>query len=126
MAQGTIPTNGRGGGRPEGRGGSGPTFVNNSNGSGPATEPADEEEVKPKTFAERMAKVRKDVQTTWAGIPRAFSLVWQSSKGLTVGMAVLAVISGFVPTLTAWISKLLIDNVVAAAKSGGVGTACKR
>ena len=73
----------------------------------------------PPTLRARWAKIRKDARTTGAGLPRALRLVWESGRGYTVALAVLTVLGGIVPTATAWISKLLIDAVVAAVKAGG-------
>ncbi|MDQ2810083.1 MAG: ABC transporter ATP-binding protein/permease [Chloroflexota bacterium] len=73
----------------------------------------------PPTLRARWDKLRKDARTTGAGLPRALRLVWESGRGYTVVLAVLTVLGGIVPTATAWISKLLIDAVVAAVKAGG-------
>ncbi len=73
----------------------------------------------PPTLRARWDKLRKDARTTGAGLPRALRLVWESGRRYTVALAVLTVLGGIVPTATAWISKLLIDAVVAAVKAGG-------
>ncbi|HUS17850.1 MAG TPA: ABC transporter ATP-binding protein [Chloroflexia bacterium] len=62
--------------------------------------------------------LRTNARATVAGLPRAFALVWQAHRGFTIALAVLSIVSGIIPTATAWISKLLIDAVVAAASSG--------
>ncbi len=54
-----------------------------------------------------------------AGVPRALSLVWESNRGYTIGMAIFSILFGFLPAVTAWISKLLIDAVVAAVAAKG-------
>ena len=73
----------------------------------------------PMTGRERWDKFRGDSRTTLAGLPRAFGLVWNAHPGFTLGLALMAVIGGMIPGATAWISKLLIDAVVAAANMGG-------
>jgi ATP-binding cassette subfamily B protein len=52
-----------------------------------------------------------------AGVPRALALVWESNRGYTIGMAVFSVLFGILPAVSAWISKLLIDAVVAAVNA---------
>jgi ATP-binding cassette subfamily B protein len=54
-----------------------------------------------------------------AGVPRAFGLVWEAHRGFTLALALFSIVAGFIPTLTAWVSKLLIDEVVAAVQQGG-------
>ncbi len=73
----------------------------------------------PLPLRKRWAKFRADSRTTFAGLPRAFGLVWRANRGFTVSLALFAVIGGVIPVATAWVSKLLIDAVVAAASRGG-------
>lgn len=47
-------------------------------------------------------------------MPRVIGLVWSASRILTIGLAIATVLAGLVPAATAYISKLLIDAVVAA------------
>jgi len=49
---------------------------------------------------------------------RAVSLVWSTSRGFTIGMALLSVISGVLPGAIAYVGKLIIDAVIAASASG--------
>src|SRR5919201_1779742 len=93
----------------------GPSFVGRNDGPPPEPEP---EEAPPRTLKERVTKLRGDARSMLAILPRAFGLVWSASRGLTVALAVLAVLGGIVPTATAWISKLLVDAVVVAARGG--------
>ncbi len=95
----------------------GPQFVGRD-GGGPPPEPAPEAAA-PRTPRERVGKLRQDARATLAGLPRAFRLVWDAHPGFTLSLAVFAVLGGVIPTATAWISKLLIDAVVAAAGGGG-------
>jgi ATP-binding cassette subfamily B protein len=93
----------------------GPRFVGRND--GPPPEPVPQEEP-PRTLRERVAKLRSDARSMLAMLPRAFGLVWSASRGLTVALALIAVLSGIVPTATAWVSKLLIDAVVTTARGG--------
>jgi ATP-binding cassette, subfamily B, bacterial len=63
---------------------------------------------------------REKVITAFASLPRVLKLVWGVQPTFTVMLAVLYVTQGFVPVVTAWISKLLIDAVVLAIRTGGV------
>ncbi len=100
--------------RPAGR----PDFVS-GNGSSPASPPPQPEEQKPKKLRERAAEWRKTTRATLAGVPQALKLVWQAHRGYTISLAVFSIAFGFIPTVSAYISKLLIDAVVGAVKDGG-------
>jgi len=45
---------------------------------------------------------------------RALSLVWQTSRRLTLGLVLLTLISGVLPAVAAWLGKLIVDAVVEA------------
>src|SRR5438876_2080383 len=101
----------------------GPSFVGRND--APPREPLPEEPA-PRTLRERVGKLRKDSRALLAILPRAFGLVWSADKGLTLALALIAVVSGIIPTATAWISKLLVDAVVMAARTGGREAAVSR
>jgi ATP-binding cassette subfamily B protein len=50
---------------------------------------------------------------------RAFSLVWQTSRAITVWLALLSAAAGLLPAAIAYVGKLIVDAVVTAARSGG-------
>ena len=60
--------------------------------------------------------------TTWHGFRRVLALVWEANPGLTLTLAVLNLAQGGLPAARVWVSKLLIDAVVAAVTTGS-GTA---
>src|SRR5437879_388398 len=60
--------------------------------------------------------------TTWHGFRRVLALVWEANPGLTLALAVLNLAQGGLPAARVWVSKLLIDAVVAAVTTGS-GTA---
>jgi ATP-binding cassette subfamily B protein len=62
---------------------------------------------------------REKIVTAFVSVPRVLRLVWDVQPAFTVVLAVLYVAQGFVPVLTAWVSKLLIDAVVFAIRTGG-------
>jgi ATP-binding cassette subfamily B protein len=64
----------------------------------------------------------QNASTTWHGFRRVLLLVWDANAGLTLALAVLNLLQGALPAARVWISKLLIDAVVAAV-SNGTGTA---
>lgn len=49
---------------------------------------------------------------------RAVKLVWSTSRALTVALAALSLIGGVMPAAVAYVGKLIVDAVVAAAGSG--------
>ena len=46
-------------------------------------------------------------------------MVWQASPGRVATLAALTLVQGLVPTAMVWVSKLVVDGVVAAVTSGG-------
>lgn len=73
----------------------------------------------PKSIHERWKLFRSNAKTILSGLPRAFRLVWGAHRGFTLSLAVMAVLGGAIPSGTAWVTKLLIDAVVAATNAGG-------
>jgi ABC-type multidrug transport system fused ATPase/permease subunit len=49
---------------------------------------------------------------------RAVALVWTTSRRLTAALVVLSLLAGLLPAAIAWVGKLIVDAVVAAARSG--------
>jgi ATP-binding cassette subfamily B protein len=68
----------------------------------------------PKSLAERWGEVR----SAFRNVPKAFALVWQSSRPATLVMAVITLLSGLLPISQAWVGKLIVDEVVAAVTNG--------
>src|ERR1051325_7005454 len=64
----------------------------------------------PKTWVDRL----RDVRTSFSNLPRAFRLVWEASPSATLGMALVTLLTAFVPASQAWIGKLIVDAVVRA------------
>jgi len=50
--------------------------------------------------------------------PRGIKLVWETSRGLTLLLTVLTVVSGLLPAAIAYVGKLIVDSVVLANGSG--------
>jgi ATP-binding cassette subfamily B protein len=89
------------------------------NANGTATPPPDQPPIAPAfTFGALWA----NAGTTWHGFRRVLALVWEANPGLTLSLAVLNLAQGGLPAARVWVSKLLIDAVVAAVTTGG-GTA---
>jgi ATP-binding cassette, subfamily B, bacterial len=53
---------------------------------------------------------------------KALALVWQTSRRLSISLAVLTVLVGALPAVVAWLGSRIVDAVVAAAAAGGVDT----
>ena len=94
----------------------GPQFVGRGEG---APAPKAPEEAAVLSLREQWKRSRDNVRVILAGLPRAFGLVWGAHRGFTMSLALMAVVGGALPTATAWITKLLIDAVVAATSVGG-------
>ncbi len=53
---------------------------------------------------------------------RAIELVWTTSRGLTVGLALLTVFAGILPAGVAYVGALIVDAVVTAMQTHAAGT----
>ena len=52
-------------------------------------------------------------------VPALFRLIWGTHRGYTAAMVVLRVVRAFVPVVTFWIGKLILDSVIAAKAGSG-------
>jgi ATP-binding cassette subfamily B protein len=59
----------------------------------------------------------KDRLDLWTTSRRALSLVWTTSRGLTLGLVIATLVAGLLPAAIAWVGKILVDVIVHA--SGG-------
>ena len=69
---------------------------------------------KPKNLRERWKLIRNSVRGTFMALPRVGRLVWAASPAATIALAVVTVIAGIIPAMTAYLAKLLINAVVQA------------
>jgi ATP-binding cassette subfamily B protein len=69
---------------------------------------ADDESV---TWKERLEALRY--------VPALFRLIWGTHRGYTAAMVVLRVVRAFVPVVTFWVGKLILDSVIAAKAGNG-------
>src|SRR5262245_62856876 len=53
----------------------------------------------------------KDARTAYGNIPGAFRLVWGADKRSTIVMAVLTLLSAFLPLAQAWAGGLILNSV---------------
>ncbi len=68
----------------------------------------------PKSLHERVT----DLRTAFGNIPAAFQLVWGADRMSTIMMAVLTVVSGFLPVAQAWTAGLIVNSVTASVRQG--------
>ncbi len=61
----------------------------------------------------------RDLASVFQYSGRAVQLVWTTSRLLTVILILLSLVAGLLPALIAYVGKLLVDAVVAAASAGG-------
>jgi ATP-binding cassette subfamily B protein len=64
---------------------------------------------RPQTWRERLAALRY--------LPALLGLVWETNRGYTLAMIVLRLLRAFVPVASLWAAKLIIDAVVALART---------
>nr|WP_091289105.1 ABC transporter ATP-binding protein [Amycolatopsis xylanica] len=87
--------------------------------TGPVDIPEPKRDDEPKDLRSRFKRMRESVTGTVRGLPKVAKLTWQASPVLTITIAVITIVSGLTPTITAYVSKLLIDSVVAAIQGKG-------
>jgi len=102
----------RGRGRP-------PSTVPDSGLTGPVDIPEPKQPEQPKDLKSRFARMKTSVAGTVRGLPKVARLTWQASPPLTIVLTLVTVVSGLLPTATAYIAKLLLDSVVAAIQHRG-------
>lgn len=66
-----------------------------------------------------MFGIQKRAFTYFSYWKRAFYLVWDAAPGYTTGWAIALLFQGLIPVATVYITKHLIDSIVAAKDSGG-------
>ena len=69
---------------------------------------------KPKNLRDRWKLIRDSVRGTFLALPRVGRLVWTASPPATIALAVVTVVAGIIPAITAYLGKLLINAVVQA------------
>jgi ATP-binding cassette subfamily B protein len=87
--------------------------------TGPVDIPEPKPEQGPRDLRSRFTRMRTAVAGTVRGLPKVVRLTWQASPALTIVLAVITLVSGLLPTATAYIAKLLLDSVVAAIQHTG-------
>ena len=76
--------------------------------------PDDEKEKR--TFKEWLVKLWGDMRGAVVGIGRVLRLVWETDRWLTIGFGLVTILQAFVPTVSIYINKLLLDAVVSAIR----------
>ncbi len=100
-----------------------PSTVPDSGLTGPVDIPEPEPEAVPKDLKSRLDRMWVNISGTVRGLPKVAKLTWQASPFLTITITVVTLLSGLLPTATAYIAKLLIDSVVAAIQGHGTKSA---
>lgn len=78
----------------------------------------------PRTPVEKSRKDREEEQfefkkvfLAFRELPRVIRLVWETNRLMTISMALISVISGFLPAVSVWVTRGVVDSVVTAAFS---------
>ncbi|ALG15287.1 multidrug ABC transporter permease [Kibdelosporangium phytohabitans] len=98
-----------------------PSTVADSGLTGPVEIPDPEPPDQPKDLRSRLQRLRESVSGTARALPRVFRLSWQASRPLTVTLVIVTVVSGLIPTATAYVAKILMDAVVEAIQIHATG-----
>ena len=75
--------------------------------------PPPQPELPGRTFAQKV----KDFLALLRQLPGTVALVWQADRGAALGILALTLLSAIFPAGIAWVGKLIVDAVVAAAQS---------
>lgn len=59
----------------------------------------------------------RNIFRAFTDLPRVMGLIWSTSHWMTITMALVSLISGFLPAVSVWITRGLVDSVIAAAFS---------
>ena len=76
--------------------------------------PRPSKEAQPNEQVDEKFRISK-VFLAFTQLPRTLHLVWSTSRLLTIMMALLSLVSGFLPALSVWITRGVVDSVVSAA-----------
>ncbi|HEY3465687.1 MAG TPA: ABC transporter ATP-binding protein, partial [Amycolatopsis sp.] len=87
--------------------------------TGPVDIPEPKQDDQPKDLRSRLKRAKTSVAGTVRGLPKVVKLTWQASPVLTILLALITLLSGLLPTVTAYVAKLLLDSVVAAIQGKG-------
>ena len=74
----------------------------------------------PQELRPPIAKRLRETLRLLPHVGRTFRLLWATSPHLSVAITALTVANGVIPAGIAWVGKLIIDSVVAAARAGGL------
>jgi ATP-binding cassette subfamily B protein len=91
--------------------------------TGPIDIPEPQPEQQPKDLRSRFKRLRESIGGTVRGLPKVARLTWQASPWLTIAIGGVTLVSGLLPTVTAYAAKLLLDDVVAAIQHHGTKSA---
>ncbi len=61
-------------------------------------------------------EIRK-IFLAFTDLPRVMGLIWSTSRWMTIIMALVSIISGFLPAVSVWITRGVVDSVIVAAFS---------
>jgi ATP-binding cassette subfamily B protein len=89
--------------------------------SGPADVADDDKRTEQRSLRERWAGFRSSFQGTLVALPRVVRLVWEASAVSTLILFAVTVFSGFMPAVTAFVAKQLVNAVVHGIQDHRVG-----
>lgn len=72
----------------------------------------------PQSPKRKLRQLPREFLEVFAYGRKAMELVWQTSRSLTVWLALLTLLSGVLPALIAWLSARIVDAVVTASAGG--------
>jgi ATP-binding cassette subfamily B protein len=99
----------------------GPTTIADSGLTGPVDIPEPKPDNQPNDLKSRLSRLRESAKGTVRALPKVLKLTWDASRPLTITIIIATVISGLMPTATAYVAKLLMDAVVGAIQAHTVG-----
>ena len=59
----------------------------------------------------------RNIFLAFADLPRVIGLIWSTNRWMTITMALISSVSGFLPAVSVWITRGMVDSVILAAFS---------
>lgn len=78
------------------------------------------------SLTELLKEIVRNTRASLNGVPRVLSLVWQTHRGLTVGLGAVSLFQSAVPAVQVWLAGQLFQAVVDGLRAGGAAPAIRR
>lgn len=77
------------------------------------------------SVSELLREVVRNTRASLNGVPRVLRLVWETHRGLTVGLGAVSLLQSVVPAIQVWLAGQLFQAVVDGLRAGGQAAAIR-